>query len=95
MRELEVAALAADLGGEEQLRSVGVAEARHLAVPLHEREVAVVPQRLDPICGEQSPEAVQRGQGLGEEEDLRVGLVLPDSREERAKRLVLRVTGRE
>ena len=37
VRELEVAALAADLGAEEQLRAVRVAEAGHLPVALHQR----------------------------------------------------------
>ena len=50
--ELEVAALAADLGADEHLRALGVAEAGHLAVALHQRQIAVVAERLDALVAQ-------------------------------------------
>jgi len=51
VRELKIAALAADLRAQEQLRAVGLGKPRRVAVALHERQafVKLADLRVDPL----------------------------------------------
>ncbi len=89
--ELEVAALAAHLGAQQHLGALGVAEARHLPVPLHQRQVAVVAERLDALAAQLRLQRLQRVAALGEHEHLGAGLRGPDAAQHAEERHQLRV----
>ena len=93
VRELEVASLTAELGGDEHQRPFRIPESGHLAIARHQRQLSVVGERLDCLGQKLLLQPVERLFGLGEHQNLGLRLAIPHRPESAEKGDQLGVPG--
>jgi len=95
MRELKVAALASDFGADQHPRPVRIPKARHLAIPVDQREISVVNQRLEAFLAQLVHHHLERGAHLGEDQNLGRWFLPPNFLKGPEKSQKLRISNRE